>query len=388
MSIRVLIRKKPDRRSYLMYYIDPITGNEVSKSSKTHLVREAERAASRWESELNTKGRGHSPDPPWERFRERFVSEHLLGLAPKSRKAFRTSLNAFERHIGKPRAISLIDSGLLSEFVGKLREEDKSASTIASYLQHLSSALSWAQKMGMIAYTHKCLLPRTKKRKLMRGRPITDDEFAEMLEAIPRVFEEERITAPLAEWERFLRSLWSSGLRVSEAIALSWDHGPLRVDLDGRRPRIIAEAEGHKSRSDDVIPITPEFYELLIATPKDERKGKVFKLGVRRRVVVDVLSMIGRKSGVIVNDKGKFATAHDLRRSFGTRWALRVHPMILQRIMRHKSIETTMRYYVALDADDVADELWKPLLPCPGPRPDNAPQNGHAKKRTPVNTGK
>ncbi len=27
--------------------------------------------------------------------------------------------------------------------------------------------------------------------------------------------------------------------------------------------------------------------------------------------------------------------------------------------MRHKSIETTVKYYVDQDADDVADELWK-----------------------------
>jgi hypothetical protein len=27
--------------------------------------------------------------------------------------------------------------------------------------------------------------------------------------------------------------------------------------------------------------------------------------------------------------------------------------------MRHRSIETTMKYYVGLDADDVADELWQ-----------------------------
>jgi len=26
--------------------------------------------------------------------------------------------------------------------------------------------------------------------------------------------------------------------------------------------------------------------------------------------------------------------------------------------MRHKAIETTLKYYVAQDADDVADELW------------------------------
>ena len=69
---------------------------------------------------------------------------------------------------------------------------------------------------------------------------------------------------------------------------------------------------------------------------------------------------IGKRAGVVVNKaEGKYASAHDLRRSFGTRWAGRVKPATLQLLMRHKSIETTLKYYVAQDADDVADELWK-----------------------------
>ena len=55
----------------------------------------------------------------------------------------------------------------------------------------------------------------------------------------------------------------------------------------------------------------------------------------------------------------KFASAHDLRRSFATRWAPRVKPITLMRLMRHESVQTTMKSYVELDADDVADELWK-----------------------------
>jgi integrase len=72
-----------------------------------------------------------------------------------------------------------------------------------------------------------------------------------------------------------------------------------------------------------------------------------------------VISEIGELAGVLVNKaEGKFATAHDLRRTFGTRWAPRVKPATLQLLMRHKSIETTMKYYVSQNADDVADELW------------------------------
>ena len=33
-------------------------------------------------------------------------------------------------------------------------------------------------------------------------------------------------------------------------------------------------------------------------------------------------------------------------------------PAVLQRLMRHASIETTMKYYVDLEADELADGLW------------------------------
>ncbi len=33
-------------------------------------------------------------------------------------------------------------------------------------------------------------------------------------------------------------------------------------------------------------------------------------------------------------------------------------PATLRGLMRHENIETTMRYYVDLEADDVAEELW------------------------------
>ena len=56
--------------------------------------------------------------------------------------------------------------------------------------------------------------------------------------------------------------------------------------------------------------------------------------------------------------KLKFASAHDLRRSFGERWAMRVLPQVLQEMMRHESIETTMRYYVGQNAERTADALW------------------------------
>ena len=56
--------------------------------------------------------------------------------------------------------------------------------------------------------------------------------------------------------------------------------------------------------------------------------------------------------------KVKYATSHDLRRSFGERWATRIMPPDLMILMRHESIETTMRFYVGRNAQNTAKTLW------------------------------
>jgi integrase len=55
----------------------------------------------------------------------------------------------------------------------------------------------------------------------------------------------------------------------------------------------------------------------------------------------------------------KYASAHDFRRAFGDRWALRVMPPVLMQLMRHESIETTMRYYVGRSVQATADVVWE-----------------------------
>lgn len=58
---------------------------------------------------------------------------------------------------------------------------------------------------------------------------------------------------------------------------------------------------------------------------------------------------------------GKTATAHDLRRAFGSRWSTRVMPAQLKQLMRHADIQTTMTYYVQQSARTAASDLWRVL---------------------------
>lgn len=133
-----------------------------------------------------------------------------------------------------------------------------------------------------------------------------------------------------------------------------------------RRPSFRIFAKAQKSGKDEVVPATPGFAQFLAETPEAERVGLVFKLPRARGgepmgagKVGACLVAIGEKAGVVVDKAaGRFASAHDLRRAFGTRSASRVMPAVLKRLMRHASIETTLGYYVDLDADELADQLW------------------------------
>lgn len=74
----------------------------------------------------------------------------------------------------------------------------------------------------------------------------------------------------------------------------------------------------------------------------------------------EAISRIGKRAGVKVNaDTGKCASAHDLRRALGQRWASRVMPQILMQLMRHEDISTTMKFYVGKEAEATADVLWE-----------------------------
>ena len=129
-----------------------------------------------------------------------------------------------------------------------------------------------------------------------------------------------------------------------------------------------------KSGRDQVYPLAPEFAEFLLQNPEADRRGRVFKLqapsgrsswAMRTDTVSAIVRRIGTAARVVVGERvrgeevrAKYASAHDLRRSFGERWALRVMPQVLMELMRHESIETTQKYYLGRNAQRTADVLW------------------------------
>ena len=241
----------------------------------------------------------------------------------------------------------------------------------------------------MLTRAPKINMPkRAKGQSLARSRPVTLEEFERMLDKVPAGWwtpakpggtrpsprSGSSSTRPSSQapsrWQRGAgtsagygcpgcgwRSPWSyRGTRANRS--------PWTCQVAGQRFGIYGEAQ--KSGRDELLPMAPDFAQFIQETAEHQRCGKVFKLiGPRSgrplapADVGEAIRRIGRKAGVVVNKAdGKYATAHDLRRAFGTSWAKRVMPAVLKRLMRHSSINTTMAYYVDLEASEVADDLW------------------------------
>jgi integrase len=361
--IRVLVRSKGAGRNLLLYFVDPITGKERSRSSKTTEAKEAERAAARWEAEL-VAHRGRS-GAGWGYFRERFENEHLADKNRKTKNSYINALDHFERLISVEN-VTQINSDHVSQVRGKLLDEGRPVATVANILTHCRTAFKWAERIGMIARAPVFSMPKQINRKFMRGRPIGDQEFLAMLEKchVPSG----KKYAP--QWQRFLKLVRHSGLRLEEAAELRWNDPPIGLMLEAKpHPVICFYGEAQKSRADELMPITPTLAEWLRETPRAKRSGLVAPVAGERiqelgaQAIGRGVADIGAAAGIVVEPaKGeelpKYASAHDLRRAFGREWAQKVKPMILMRMMRHKSITTTMKYYAHLESEDIGAALW------------------------------
>lgn len=243
---------------------------------------------------------------------------------------------------------------------GEARPVTRVAFRVAGVLRHLRASLRWAAKIGLITQAPAVLMPKTGKRRRAKGRPLTPTEQKSLLAAVPQIAGKKHAPA----WEFYLRCLLASGLRLAESLRLSWDSSPVRLQLTGRDyPCIVFHGEGQKSGEDEILPTWSN------PLPASE--------------VSRTVTAIGKAAGIVTGRNGSHASCHDLRRTFGTAWALKVAPVVLMRLMRHASIQTTMEYYVDIDVNDIAKVLWTVprTVPRSGRKAKTAPQKPRQKRR-------
>ncbi len=388
MKVKVVAGK---RGKYLLRWVD---ANSKTRERTTQLsadkrnLKDALGLASRLESELAgdsppdiilTKKQKESfkvlddPQLPssvdgnWLGFKKYVFEAHLSGLSKSYSDTMGPILSQFEK-FADPVYVSDVTPSIVRRWFSSMREHGKSVHTIRTYWRHLRAFLSIAKDDGLLNSIPKVRLPKIDDQSLSKGRPINLEEFERMRDARLKL----KTTVDRDELRYFLEGLWYGGLRISEAYRLAWDESTaLSVDDDG--PKLFADLERsrpmfvilqQKNRTSQLLPMTPDFADHLKQTKSIRRFGFVYRLPMKsgKRVTFEHTKNLVRECGKFANIKsgnGKTATAHDLRRSFAERWAAKVLPQVLQQLMRHKEISTTMKYYAQMDAERLADALYE-----------------------------
>lgn len=340
---------KNGHRTYQLWYTDPTTEKRRWRSTDTADKSEALRQAGQWQAEL-AAGRRDDSRITWEDFRDRYRTEHLVHLAKKSQHSAETALNVFETRID-PARLSSVTSQSLSRFATECKAANLATETVASYLRNLRAAFGWAVDMDLLAELPR--FPRLKREKrshAMRNRPATEADLRAMQAAVHQVFPK-----TVQPWQEYLEALYLSGLRLEESLILSWSpKSNFAIVRSAGRLYYRIFAAGQKSRTDQLLPIAPEFAAWLESHPGTD---KVFRLPGKRGRPYRTTNRVGTAVSWIAKAANVSVTAHDLRRSFGTRWAQRVNPFVLQQLMRHQNITTTRAYYVQIDAAEIASQI-------------------------------
>jgi integrase len=336
------VQRFKGRTNLMLQWIDPDTNQRKSKSAETHIPAIAETKRTELEYELNHGLHQEASRMSWEKFRELFEAEHVSGRRRTTQGNFADTLNLFER-LCQPISIRSVSERTISRFVAAMRKEPgrrkgtdgMMPSTIKVRLQFLHTALSWAVEQKLL--TEMPRFPAVKVPK-KDPQPVAPELFERMLmkaENDPQM-------------QAYLLCGWLAGLRLSEAFALEWEETEKVPYVDLARDRIVLPAEFVKADKDQWLPLDAQLRAALEALPRHGRKvfrfvnkwnGNPLLVGGVAQRVIDLAAKAGVK-----------LTMKSLRRGFGCRYAAKVSAHVLQKLMRHANIKTTLDYYANIDA--------------------------------------
>jgi integrase len=336
--VTVWVQRFKDRPTLMLQWMDPDTGKRKSKSAGTADEKEAEQARADLEYELAHGRYQEASRMSWERFRELFEAEYLPHCRPNTRDNYHETFNLFERLCPVARLRSVTER-TISAFAAALKQqpgyggEPMKPSTIKVRLQFLHTALQWAADQKLIPACPRFPAVKVPKKK---PQPVPAESFERLV-----------AKAPDAQTRAFLLCGWLAGLRLNEALALEWEPCDGAPHLDVARNRIVLPARFVKAVEDQWVPLDPVLREALEALP---RQGKrVFRfVGEDGRPVGDVA--VSNRVVALARLAGVRLTMRTLRKGFGCRYAGKAPAQVLQKLMRHASLRTTMDYYANVDA--------------------------------------
>lgn len=208
--------------------------------------------------------------------------------------------------------------------------------TIIDYWRDIYSFFKYCQECGWIKK-----IPFERKKRVKRIEPI---KKVIPLVLMKKLFDEIKNNE---KHYRTLKLLALTGLRPIEAAALTWE----KIDFNNN----VIMVDNSKARREDLIPLSGNRFsdamrEFLLSFRQDSGKVLGYKNENGFRHINDRLQKI----------IGRQYTIYDLRRTFCTNLLLSgVDIKSVQKIMRHKDPNTTLRHYAYVELLRAGNELEK-----------------------------
>lgn len=323
------------------------------------------------EEELNRTGQALT----WPVFVERCNRSYISRLEPRAQEKPRTMLRRLGAEMESRRLHNGPCAAITEEVVmtieESLEESGLATATIRSNMATLWAILSWGADSNLLPRLHK---PRRRHRKRdateshAKGRALSMEEIERMIHAIEKnpVIRPElkpanqrvrKADESATSVIRAIQAMRLLGLRLDDCHMLNWEpvvgaHYP--SNIHSHSPMLVF-ASAQKSGREEKVPLSPMAAEWFRSIAR--QSGWVCRLTGQQgehqttNRLGRIIANAGRAAGVIVKPNGgrngqpKYGSAHDLRRTFA-RFMLNHLPVRdVQKLTRHASFETLLRYY-------------------------------------------
>jgi len=335
-------------------------GNRYSKSFRNR--KEAETFAETKQSEV----RGGKADPPPEITLREYRKEHeavMKGNVAASTLALHLrALDLLAGQVGWDCPLQRVSVRDVERFRAARLAKGLAASSVNREIRCLKRLYNLAVVRGYLGPgQNPCLA--IARLKVARTRPVYCKP--EHFEAILR-------QAPDALWRAFLAVVYTTGLRLREALNLTWgdvDFQNGHVDVSRKAGDGFIQPWQPKDHERRTVPLPDEAVALLAKWQAEAPEGcpYVFMEAGRWEFYRERLAAKAWPAGrdLVNNQLRRFKTLcrragvgpytiHDLRRSCITNWARRLPIHVVQKLAGHSDIQTTETYYLSVQPEDLA----------------------------------
>lgn len=279
-------------------------------------------------------------------------AQYELRRAKSTLTKHKDCIALFKREVGDV-SIRGIKKEHFDTIKARLTERGVSRARIASVVYAMRAFMHYCETQKGVSYGYMAKVKAPPQERYRIVRTLTKDEVRRVVDSLgihnkPRARYKKRVVnLHKIRWKCLLEVLWSSGMRISEALSLN------RTDVDMEEREAIVCGKGGKYRrvffSQKAIDLMCEY----LSYRHDAHKALFVSHCEARRWSFSAAQNYLERWREEVNI-GKHVTFHTLRRSFATQ-VYRQNKDInaASRLLGHSDIETTRRHYITEDWDSL-----------------------------------